>query len=693
MLNDGQILHERYEIISMIGQGGMSYVYRANDLKMGRTVALKVLKEEYCDDEEFIRKFQNEAQAAAKLNHPNIVAAYDVLDDEVNRLHYIVMELVEGITLKNYIQRRGRLDSEETIAIALQVIAGIEQAHKMGIIHRDIKPQNMIVTADGTVKVADFGIARAATQQTVNATVMGSVHYISPEQARSGVSDQRSDIYSFGCTMYEMLTGRVPYEGETSVSVVFAHLQNDVPLVHDIVPEVYPALDKAVFKAMQKKSDLRYQDIAELGRDLDNALTDHEGSFIDDVVEVREPVVRTRAEKIRDWIGHAYRVLAVLIGIVIIGLLVFILHSVYLFLKDGSTPIETTYQMIETTAPSTEVQTEVNITISALNNLLPEIIGRSVSDAEDYLSEYRILIRVKEEDFSERYGEGMIISYPARDYAPGDIIDVAVSRGSRIIDFYDPAKPEELDSLHAMEAAVLEKQLTDRNVEFTRTEVYSDTVPIGYVVGTSKPSSAGSGTLEIAVSKGKESDYAHVPAVTLMTEEQAEALIRAAGLTVGNVKYTPDALIPTGYCITQDVPENTELFKGSVVGFTVSTGVDGETGIKQMTVPGPETTAAEIDTEEHWYGSLNTAVRVGGTPGPGIDQTMVISIRLRQYADGEEHYSMLQEARSYETGSELQLIYTAIPGESGVPYGTVEVVEASTDSVLASYDVVFSPRS
>lgn len=179
MLQDGTLLNERYEIESMIGQGGMSYVYRALDRKMGREVAVKVLKEEYCEDADFIRKFQNEAQAAAKLNHPNIVAAYDVVDDEEQHLHYIVMELVSGITLKNYIQRKGRLNNRETIGIALQVIDGMEQAHKMRIVHRDIKPQNMIVGEDGVVKVADFGIARAATQQTVNATVMGSVHYIS----------------------------------------------------------------------------------------------------------------------------------------------------------------------------------------------------------------------------------------------------------------------------------------------------------------------------------------------------------------------------------------------------------------------------------------------------------------------------------------------------------------------------------
>ena len=292
MLEQGQVLDERYEIDTLIGQGGMSYVYRANDRKMGRVVAIKVLKAEYCEDEDFIRKFQNEAQAAAKLNHPNIVAVYDIVDNPETKLHYIVMELVEGITLKNYIKRAGRMDSQETIAIALQAAAGIELAHKMGIVHRDIKPQNIIVDSEGNVKVADFGIARAATQQTVNATVMGSVHYISPEQARSGQSDERSDIYSFGCTMYEMLTGKVPYDGDTSVAVVFAHLENPIPHVKELVPDVYPALDMAVYKCMQKKGKLRYQHIGELMEDLRKALKDPSGSFMSG--EMPEDLSETR---------------------------------------------------------------------------------------------------------------------------------------------------------------------------------------------------------------------------------------------------------------------------------------------------------------------------------------------------------------------------------------------------------------
>ena len=187
----GTLLQDRYSIEALIGEGGMSYVYRARDQKLGRTVAIKVLKSDYAEDQEFVRKFQDEAKAAAKLNHLNIVSAYDVVDE--GNTHFIVMELVEGITLKNYIHRKGKCSEREAIGIALQLVEGRDTAHKMGIVHRDIKPQYMIVSTEGVVKIADFGIARAASQETANTAVMGSVHYISPEQARRGVSDQRSD--------------------------------------------------------------------------------------------------------------------------------------------------------------------------------------------------------------------------------------------------------------------------------------------------------------------------------------------------------------------------------------------------------------------------------------------------------------------------------------------------------------------
>lgn len=275
MLNPGTYLQGRYEILEKIGSGGMSVVYKAKCHTLNRLVAIKVLKEEFASDENFVSKFKMEAQAAARLSHPNIVNVYDVVDEE--NLHYIVMELIEGITLKNYIEKKELLDSKEAIGIAIQVAQGIAAAHEQHIIHRDIKPQNMIISKDGKVKVADFGIARAISSQTVNSSAaVGSVHYISPEQARGGYCDERSDIYSFGITLYEMVTGRVPFEGDNTVAVALAHLEDPVVPPGDYNPQVYPGLEDIILKCTKKKPDRRYGSMEEVIHDLRRVLMDPE---------------------------------------------------------------------------------------------------------------------------------------------------------------------------------------------------------------------------------------------------------------------------------------------------------------------------------------------------------------------------------------------------------------------------------
>ena len=275
MLNPGTYLQGRYEILEKIGSGGMSVVYKAKCHTLNRLVAIKVLKEEFASDENFVSKFKMEAQAAARLSHPNIVNVYDVVDEE--NLHYIVMELIEGITLKNYIEKKELLDSKEAIGIAIQVAQGIAAAHEQHIIHRDIKPQNMIISKDGKVKVADFGIARAVSSQTVNSSAaVGSVHYISPEQARGGYCDERSDIYSFGITLYEMVTGRVPFEGDNTVAVALAHLEDPVVPPGDDNPQVYPGLEDIILKCTKKKPDRRYGSMEEVIHDLRRVLMDPE---------------------------------------------------------------------------------------------------------------------------------------------------------------------------------------------------------------------------------------------------------------------------------------------------------------------------------------------------------------------------------------------------------------------------------
>ena len=251
MLRKGMFLADRYEILEQIGTGGMSDVYKAKCHKLNRYVAIKVLKSEFSQDKTFVSKFRVEAQSATGLTHPNIVNVYDVGDED--GIHYIVMELVEGITLKKYIEKRGKLPYKEAISIAIQVANGMEAAHSHNIVHRDIKPQNIIISKEGKVKVTDFGIAKAASSATINSSAMGSVHYISPEQARGGYSDQRSDIYSFGITLYEMLTGVVPFDGDTTVAVAVQHIQDEIPAPSTLVADIPIAIDKIVMKCTQKK--------------------------------------------------------------------------------------------------------------------------------------------------------------------------------------------------------------------------------------------------------------------------------------------------------------------------------------------------------------------------------------------------------------------------------------------------------
>lgn len=278
MIKIGMIIGDRYEILEKIGTGGMSDVYKAKDHKLNRFVAVKVLKQEFSENANFVSKFRIEAQAAAGLMHPNIVNVYDV--GEENGIYYIVMELVEGITLKKYIEKKARLSVKEAVSIAIQVSMGIEAAHNNHIIHRDIKPQNIIISKEGKVKVTDFGIAKAATSNTITSNVMGSVHYTSPEQARGGYSDEKSDIYSLGVTMFEMLTGRVPFNGDTTVAIAIKHIQEEMPSPREYVSEIPVSVEQIVFKCCQKSPDRRYQSMGELITDLKRSLMTPDEDFV-----------------------------------------------------------------------------------------------------------------------------------------------------------------------------------------------------------------------------------------------------------------------------------------------------------------------------------------------------------------------------------------------------------------------------
>lgn len=278
MIKIGMIIGDRYEVLEKIGTGGMSDVYKAKDHKLNRLVAVKILKQEFSENENFVSKFRVEAQSTAGLMHPNIVNVYDVGDED--GVNYIVMELVDGITLKKYIEKKARLSVKEAVSIAIQVAMGLEAAHNNNIIHRDIKPQNIMISKDGKVKVTDFGIAKAATSNTITSNVMGSVHYTSPEQARGGYSDAKSDIYSLGITLFEMLTGRVPFNGDTTVAIAIKHIQEELPSPSDYNDDIPISVEKIVLKCCQKSPDRRYQSAAELITDLKKSLITPDKDFV-----------------------------------------------------------------------------------------------------------------------------------------------------------------------------------------------------------------------------------------------------------------------------------------------------------------------------------------------------------------------------------------------------------------------------
>ena len=294
MIKIGMVIGDRYEVLEKIGTGGMSDVYKAKDHKLNRLVAVKVLKQEFSENENFVSKFRVEAQSTAGLMHPNIVNVYDVGDED--GINYIVMELVDGITLKKYIEKKSRLSVKEAVSIAIQVAMGLEAAHNNNIIHRDIKPQNIMISKEGKVKVTDFGIAKAATSNTITSNVMGSVHYTSPEQARGGYSDAKSDIYSLGITLFEMLTGRVPFNGDTTVAIAIKHIQEDLPTPAEYNEDIPVSVEKIVLKCCQKSPDRRYQNAQELISDLKRSLITPDKDFVNLVDPDEEGATRVASE-------------------------------------------------------------------------------------------------------------------------------------------------------------------------------------------------------------------------------------------------------------------------------------------------------------------------------------------------------------------------------------------------------------
>ena len=599
MLELGTMLSGRYEVLKRVGSGGMADVYMAKDHKLNRNVAVKVLKSEYVKDEKFLKKFETEAQAVARLSHPNIVNIYDVgMEDGIN---YIVMELAEGITLKEYIRKKGYLSPKETVEISTQIASAISHAHKNHIIHRDIKPQNILVSDTGIIKVTDFGIAKATSSNTVTstATAMGSVHYISPEQAKGRFCDEKSDIYSLGITMYEMVTGHVPFDHENGVTIALMHLQNEITPPSQIRDGIPDSLEKIILKCTMKKPEERYQTADDLIADLRLVFEDTSGGYvgvvpaIDDsptiMIDQNELTQRINTPKkdqkiqqeepLKDEEQNAYLdeddeeesgmnskieklviVLAAVVGaIILISIIVFVVKSSGVF-KSGKS---TTTTSIGTTAESNDTESK--------KYTVDNYIGMSLSAAREKI-DGKFKIKV-EEEYSADYAKGLVIRQdPESDteLEEGKTLTLVVSKGTRTED--KVSVPEVVGKMESSAKSELEAAGLKVSVKTK----YSTDVAKGKVISQSPGSGnqvTKNSTVVITVSQGEKPEtMVRVPNLRYFTESGARSELKNSNLVLGSVLTEYSDSVEKGLVIRQTVSSGSKVKEGTAVGIYVSLG-------------------------------------------------------------------------------------------------------------------------
>ena len=580
MVKDGIFLGNRYEVIEKIGAGGMADVYKGRDTMLNRYVAIKVLKKEFREDATFVKKFRSEAQAAAGLLNPNIVNVYDVGEDR--GLYYMVMELVEGITLKEYIDRKKRLSAREVISIAIQMCSGIEEAHKHHIIHRDIKPQNIIISNDGKVKVTDFGIARMVTSTTTTTVAMGSVHYTSPEQARGGYSDEKSDIYSIGITLYEMVTGQVPFNGDTTVEVAMKHLQEEITPPSELVPDIPYSLEQIILKCTQKNAERRYSDVDELIQDLKHSLVDPEGDFVqivpvgnadtviiteDDLDDIRssygdddedddygeddedydEAEDDHDSDEVNPRMNKVIKIMTIVVAVIIILVLALVIgRAAGLFRFGGS----------GTQQEEDSGQVEV-----------PDVVGMTLDDAKKELNDAGLGWKIGKQEESAQYDKGYVMGQDPED---GE----KVKKNTQITLDVSTGKAEEqveVPNVVGQDEADAQKTLEDAGFKVESTAVYSSQ-PQGEVVATTPEAgtqAAKGSTVTIQVSKGEEK--VSVPDVRGTDENTAKNTLSGAGLNVTVTTDYSDS-VAQGNVISQDPSGGTKVDAGTNVNIVVSLG-------------------------------------------------------------------------------------------------------------------------
>ena len=589
----GKMLGSRYEILEKIGEGGMAIVYKAKCHLLNRYVAIKILKPEYSKDETFVKRFRAEAQSAASLSHPNIVSVYDVGSE--NGVNYIVMELLETKTLKDYIEEHGAMPSELVLKISAQIASALETAHKAHIIHRDIKPQNIVLNKNLVAKVTDFGIAKITNAPSATITsfgsTMGSVHYFSPEHAKGGYTDEKSDIYSLGIVMYEMATGKLPFDADSAVSVALKQIQEDpIPPV-EVNPKVTPALNQIILKALQKSTAIRYQNATELISDISQALLKPNSlilrpassveagetqviPILSDVSEkvpnlrTREPrranVVPSRSvyresrisdeDDIKDTVDDEEEsennsidkkkskkktiiIISIVAAVIILSIVGFL---VYKNMKKNA-----------------EENKEIEV---------PNLVGRKYEDVVEEYSKQGIEIEKEKVEYSSEQEEGYIIS---QDKEKGTKtkdkkIKVVVSRGEKMVEVPDVTGKDIKVATYELEDTL--------GFKIEREDVISEKVAAGVIIsqdiakGEQKPYGS---TIKIQVSSGDGKETVTVPNVLGKSEADAKKVLESIGLSV-NVKYSEDNNKSNGVVLSQSYPQNQTLKQGTLIDITVN---------------------------------------------------------------------------------------------------------------------------
>ena len=602
IINIGTMIGNRYEVVEKVGTGGMADVYRAMDHRLNRYVAVKILKNEYSEDTKFVTKFRQEAQAVACLSHPNVVAVYDVGEEQ--GMHFIVMEFVEGITLKSYIEKKGKLSVREAVGIGIQIASGLEAAHNSHIIHRDIKPQNILISRDGTAKVTDFGIAKAASSNTITASAMGSVHYISPEQARGGFSDEKSDVYSLGVTMYEMLSGTLPFTGESAVAVALAHIQEEAVPLTAMDATIPKGISDIVAKCMQKKADFRYPTSADLIADLKMFLQDPEGEygvvkplyentdtiFIkptdvnrikaasqtttgDSGMTAAEPEDKKAGEedsgevdpKLEKALIGGSIVVAIIIGIVII----YVIGKVFGFWGGASGSTEAT-PTPEVTSSAASATATPEASDSAQKVTVEKLAGMTTEEAKTALSQKGLSnVKVSEQQ-SDTISAGKVISTDPEagtEVEKDAEITLIVSSGTSTV---------QVPSVASMTVSKAKSTLAAEGFNAVEgSKVYSDTVKAGLVAYSNPKGGAQASkgaTITLYISKGPKRTTTTVPDLMGMTKAQAKEALTAKKLVLGSVSTAYSDNVSKNRVCVQSKAEGTEVKTGSTVDITLSLG-------------------------------------------------------------------------------------------------------------------------